>query len=150
MQSLNAFFESYARALEMYNTKGLAYMYYIPCTLVSDEATTMFNDAGKLEGFFNQGAAFYRQFGITHVVHQLWTHRMVTERIATARVNWQFYDALKQPMYNCDYQYTLKLDKNDQWRILLSISENERQRMEKWQGLSVNEKQTKSPDIVIR
>lgn len=139
MQKLNDFFENYASALERYDTKSLAYMYNIPCTMLSDEATTVFNDAGKLEGFFNQGASFYRQFGIAHVRHEIWMKRHLSDRIATVKVNWQFFDALNAPIYDCDYQYTMKLDKNNQWRIILSVSINEKRNMEEWQTRMKNE-----------
>lgn len=133
MQNLNDFFENYARALENYDTKGLSYMYNIPCTMLSNEATTLFNDMGKLEGFFNQGTTYYRQFGIAHVSHELWTRRELTDKIMSARVNWKFYDSNHKPIYNCDYHYTLKLDRNNQWKIILSVSVNERERLEEWQ-----------------
>lgn len=134
MQQINHFFEIYAHALEQYDTKGMAYLYNIPCTMLSDDTTALFNDAGKLEGFFNQGATFYRQFGIAHVRHELWSRRMLTEKIANVKVNWQYLDAFKSPIYNCDYHYTLKLDKKDQWKIVLSVSVNEKERMEEWKG----------------
>jgi len=107
--------------------------------MLSDEATTVFNDAGKLEGFFNQGASFYRQFGIAQVRHEIWTKRHLSDKIAAVKVNWQFFDALNAPIYNCDYQYTIKLDKNNQWRIILSVSINEKKNMEEWQVRMKNE-----------
>lgn len=134
MQQLKAFFEEYATALEHFDTKKLAYMYNIPCTMLSDDASTSFNDAGRLEGFFNQGASFYRQFGIAHVDHEIWSRREITPRIVNVRVNWRYYDALMQPIYNCDYHYIVKLDKNNRWRIYLSVSVNEKARMEEWQA----------------
>jgi hypothetical protein len=133
MQNLNTFFENYAKALEQYDTKGLAFMYNIPCLMLSDDATSLFNNAGKLEGFFNQGAGFYKQFGIAIVRHEIWSKRELTDRIVNVKVNWQYADALKQPIYNCDYHYTMKLDRNDQYKIIQSISVNEKERMEEWQ-----------------
>jgi hypothetical protein len=133
MQQVNDFFEIYAQALEHYDTKGLAFLYCTPCTMVSDEATTSFNDAGKLEGFFNQGAGFYKQFGIAHVRHEVWSKRELTGRIISVKVNWMYYDAAHSSIYNCDYHYVLKLDKADQWKIVLSVSVNEKERMEQWQ-----------------
>ena len=133
MQSINTFFENYARALEMYNTKGLSFMYHIPCTMLSDEATSVFTDGGKLEGFFNQGATFYRQFGIAHVYADVWMKRELTPRIMLVKVTWHYKDGLGAPIYSCDYHYTMKLDKNNQWRIILSVSVNEKERMEEWQ-----------------
>ncbi len=132
--NINAFFENYARALERYDTKGMAAMYNIPCNMVSDDITTVFNDASKLEGFFNQGAGFYKQYGIADVRPEVWNRREWTDRIMNVKVNWQYFDALKNPIYNCDYQYVLKLDKNDQWKIILSVSVNEKERMEEWLG----------------
>ena len=133
MQQINHFFENYAHALENHDSKSMSYMYHIPCTLLSDDATTLFNDAGKLEGFFNQGISFYRQFGITHVRHEVWSRRDWTDKITHAKVNWQYYDKNNNPIYNCDYHYVLKLDKNNQWKIILSTSVNEKERMEEWQ-----------------
>ncbi len=133
MQTVNEFFENYARALENYDTKGLAYLYNMPCTMLSDDAASVFNDWGKLEGFFNQGTGFYKQFGIAHVNHEVWNRRNITNRIAVVKVIWQYYDSLKQPIYNCEYHYTLKMDKNNQWKIVLSVSVNEKDRIEEWQ-----------------
>lgn len=138
MQNLNSFFETYAAALEHYDTKGMAYLYHVPCTMVSDDATTVFSDAGKLEGFFNQGISFYRQFGIVKVRHNIWNRRELTGRIVNIKVNWQFFGADGKPIYNCDYYYVLKMDKNQQWKIILSVSVNEKERMEEWQRNASN------------
>jgi hypothetical protein len=93
----------------------------------------VFNDAGKLEGFFNQGVGFYRQFGIVGVRPDVWSRRFWSKKIMQVKVNWQYFDLNKKPIYNCDYHYVLKLDKNNVWKIILSVSENERERMEEWQ-----------------
>ena len=134
MQTINDFFETYARALELYDAKGLAFLYHIPCTMLSDDATSYFNDAGKLEGFFNQGSGFYRQFGIANVRADVWSTRPYTEKIVNVKVNWQYMDVFKKPIYNCEYHYTLKRDKNNLWRIILSVSVNEKERMEEWKA----------------
>jgi hypothetical protein len=134
--SVTAFFDQYARALEQYDTKGMAYLYHSPCTMVSDETTSVFNDPGKLEGFFNVGAGFYRQFGIAHARPEVWTRRDWTGRIINVKVQWQYLDALMQPVYDCEYQYVLKTDKHNQWKILLSVSVNEKEQMEQWRSRS--------------
>jgi len=134
MQQINHFFEIYANALENYDTKGLAFLYNIPCTMLSDETTAMFNDTVKLEGFFNQGAGFYKQFGIALVRPEIWNRRELTGKIMNVKVNWQYFDSNKTPMYNCDYHYVLKLDKKEQWKIILSVSVNEKERMEEWKN----------------
>jgi len=134
MQQINNFFENYARALEQYNTKGLSFMYNIPCTMLSDDAMSLFNDAGRLEGFFNQGATFYRQFGIAKVRHEVWSRRDITPRIANVKVCWRYMNEKEELLYTCDYLYTMKLDKNDMWKIIQSISINEKERMEAWQA----------------
>jgi hypothetical protein len=131
-QSINDFFEAYARALESYDTKGMAFLYSMPCSLVSDDTTSPFNDTHKLEGFFNQGAIFYKQFGITYARPEVWNRREWTGKIMHVKVNWQYYDALKAPVYNCDYHYVIKLDKHNQWKIVLSVSVNEKKRVEEW------------------
>jgi len=133
-QQINHFFETYAKALENYDTKGMAFLYNIPCTLVSDDTTTLFNDSGKLEGFFNMGSGFYRQFGIAKVRPELWNRREWTEKIINVKVNWQYFDNQNKPIYKCDYFYVLKTDKHNQWKIVLSVSVNEKERMEEWKS----------------
>ena len=134
MQQINDFFETYARALEHYDSKGMAYLYNMPCTMVSDDNTALFNDAGRLEGFFNQGVTFYKQFGITNVRPEIWSKRPLTNKVCAVKVNWQYFDSLKQAIYNCDYHYVLKMDKKDHWKIILSVSVNEKERMEEWRS----------------
>ncbi len=134
IQNINDFFDIYAQTLESHNAKGMAYLHQIPTTMLADDAYTIFSDASKLEGFFNQGISFYRQLGITFIRAEVWTKTDVTSRIANAKVTWKYNDALQQPVYSCDYQYVLKLDKNNQWRIILSVSVNEKERMEEWKA----------------
>ena len=134
MQQINDFFEIYARALENYDSKGMAFLYNIPCTMLSDDATSIFNDAGKLEGFFNQGTGFYRQFGIANVRPQVWSWLHLTAKVVNVKVKWQYLDVFKKLIYECDYHYVLKADKNNQWKIILSVSVNEKERMEEWKA----------------
>jgi hypothetical protein len=134
LQSINRFFEVYASALEHFHTKQMAYLYNMPCTLVSDEKTTVFNDLSKLEGFFNQGATFYKQFGIVKAVPEIWNKRELTARIMQVKVNWHYYGADEKIIYACDYYYTLKADKFNEWKIILSVSVNEKEHMEEWQA----------------
>ncbi len=136
MQQINDFFEIYAKALENYDTKGLAYMYTTPCTMLSDDSTAFFNDPGKLEGFFNQGTGFYKQFGIAYARPDVWSRRLYTDKIINVMVKWEYLDVFKKPIYNCDYHYVLKLDKNKHWKIVLSVSVNEKERMEEWKAKS--------------
>jgi hypothetical protein len=134
LQSINSFLEVYATALQIYDTKHMAFLYGMPCTIISDEKTTVFNDVSRLEGFFNQGAAFYKQFGIVKAVPQIWSRRGWTDRIMNIKVNWQYYDCNGKPIYNCDDHYVLKADKHNLWKIILSVSANEKERMEEWQA----------------
>ena len=136
MQQINDFFETYARALEHYDAKGMAYLYNIPCTMLSDDATSFFNDAGKLEGFFNQGAGFYKQFGIANVRPDVWSKRELTPKIMNVKVNWHYLDVFKKPIYSCEYHYVLKRDKNNLWKIITSVSVDEKDRMEEWKAAS--------------
>ena len=102
--------------------------------MLSDDAAHAFNDAARLQGFFNQGATFYRQFGIARVRHEVWNRRELTDRIVSVKVNWFFADSSNKPIYSCDYHYVMKLDKNDLWKVVLSVSVNEKQRLEEWQA----------------
>jgi hypothetical protein len=132
IQNINSFFETFAQALESHNAKTMAFLHQMPTTMLSDDAYTVFTDASKLEGFFNQGIVFYRQMGIVYTKAEVWCKMDFTGRIARAKVCWIYTDALHQPVYECDYHYVLKLDKNNHWRIILTVSVNEKERMEEW------------------
>jgi hypothetical protein len=142
LQQISDFFEDYARVLENYDTKAMAHMYNMPCTLLSDEKTTVFNDATRLEGFFNIGTTFYKQFGIVYARPQIWTRREWTDKIMHVKVNWQYFNADKKPVYNCDYHYVLKPAKNNQWKIILSVSVNEKEHSDEWLKLNDQTKVT--------
>jgi hypothetical protein len=134
--SINAFFEQYGKALENYDTKHLSLRYAIPCIMLSDDSATTFTESSKLEGLFNQGANFYKQFGIVHARPEVWSKRPVSEKIAHAKVNWQYYNEQNQPVYNCDYFYILRYDKSNKWKIEMSVSINEKERMDEWKERS--------------
>ena len=138
VQNINDFFEIYANALEQHDTKGMTFLHNIPCTMLSDDTTTLFNDASKIEGFFNQGMSFYRQFGIAHARADVRSWYHLTPRIVTVKVNWIYADALKQLVYSCDYHYIMKLDKRNTWKIIQSVSVNEKERMEEWRDRKIN------------
>ncbi len=132
LHKISSFFEDYANALESFDSKAMAMHYAIPCTFLSDESAQVFTEASKLEGLFNQGISFYKQFGIANARPEVWSKRQWTDRIVKAKVNWKYYNADNQPVYDCDYQYILKLDKHDKWKIEVSVSVNEKERMEEW------------------
>jgi hypothetical protein len=126
------FFESYAKALEEHDAKTMAYLHLIPCTMLSDTDNRPFNEASKLEGFFAQGIAYYRQLGIVHVKPDIWNKVALTDKLYRVKVYWSYFDKQNKPVYNCEYHYLLRKEKNNLWRIALSISVNERERMEEW------------------
>jgi hypothetical protein len=130
---ISSFFDGYAHALESFDTKLMAQHYSIPCTFLADESTQVFTEASKLEGLFNQGTGFYKQFGIVHARPEVWNKRSLSKKIMKAKVNWKYFDAANKLVYECDYQYIMKLDKHDKWKIEISISVNEKERMEQWQ-----------------
>jgi hypothetical protein len=132
LHSINDFFDKYALAWGNFDSKLMATYYSIPCSLLSDEGNDVFTEASRLEGFFNQGAGFYKQYGIAHVRPEVWSKRTWSNKIAKVKVNWQYFDAKNTSLYNCDYQYILKLDKNNQWKIEVSVSVNEKEKMEEW------------------
>ena len=134
MHQVNNFFETFAHALENFDTKTMAYLYNMPCTLLSDDTTSIFTEPAKLEGFFNQGASAYKHFGVECVKHEIWSKHRWTEKMVLAKVKWSYFNSFGELIYNCDYQYVLKNDKSNQLKIIMSISLNEREKMEEWKS----------------
>jgi hypothetical protein len=132
VKDINGFFESYAKALENFDTKAMVQHYALPCTFLSDESAEVFKEASKLEGLFNQGTGFYRQFGIAHARPDVWSKRPWSNRIVKAKVLWHYFDKNNQPVYDCEYQYILRLDKHDKWKIEMAVSINEKEKMTQW------------------
>lgn len=137
LQKINKFFETYARALEIADTKLMANHYSLPCFFLTDESSNVYTDATKLEGLLNSAMVFYKQAGIAHARPEIWSKRRWTEKIVKVRLNWQYFNADNQPLYNCDYHYILRLDKNNNWKIESSVAINETERIAEWEQ-SVN------------
>jgi len=132
LNRVNDFFESYTKAFELMDTKLMAMLHNIPCTLLDDDATNIYAEASRLEGLFNQGIHFYKQHGIIHARAEVWNVQAMTDKVAKVKVNWKYFDANNKPVYDCDYYYILKMDKHEHPKIILSISVNEKERMEDW------------------
>ncbi len=130
--NLNDFFDSYAQALSIYDTKGMAVHYDWPCTFISNEKTTVFNEQSQLEGLFNQGISFYKHYGITDAQAELRHKRHLTDRICNVKLRWKYHNTDGHLLYDCDYEYLLKLDKHSKWKIEIAVSLNEKERMEEW------------------
>ncbi len=126
------FFDSYAHALENTDTKKLVQHYALPCTFLDDDSCVSISDASKLEGLFNQVISFFKQYGIAHARPEIWSKRQWSDQILKTKVNWRYYDRNNQFLYTCDYQYLLRFDKNGQWRIQVSVSINDKERMNEW------------------
>lgn len=133
LTQLNGFFEYLADALERSDAKTMAHLYLMPCTLLSDDVTLVFTEPAKLEGFFSRGAALYKQMGVARVQAELWNRQNWTEKMTLAKVKWKYTDKQAKDIYSCDYNYVLKCDKDGCQRILMSVSLNEKERMEIWQ-----------------
>ncbi len=129
---LTDFFESYAEALTNYDTKKMTLYYSLPCTFLSGEMATTFSEASKLEGLFNQGTGFYKQFGMVKAEAEVRHKRAITENIVQVKVRWKYSGADDAFFYDCDYEYLLKIDKHDDWKIEVVISINEKEQMEAW------------------
>jgi len=129
---ISSFFESYARALEHSDTKLMAFHYFLPCTMLDDESSVIFTEASKLEGLFNQGVGFYKQYGVVHALPEVWNKRQLSAHIAQAKVKWQYLNEGRELLYTCDYHYILRHDKQGAWKIQVVVSVNEKQRMEAW------------------
>lgn len=129
---INGFFESYAHAMEAFDSKAMAYHYCYPCMILDDDSSAVFTDAAKLEGLFNKGMSFYRHFGLVHAGPEIWSKRPWSDHLLKVKLNWKYYNADKEFLYDCDYDFLLRLDKHTEWKIQLAVSVNEKQNMEAW------------------
>jgi hypothetical protein len=130
--TINNFFETYAQALEQHNTKLMANHYHLPCTMMADDATTIFNEASRLEGLFNQAVLFYKHFGIVYMRPDIRSKHLLTDKIAQVKIYWAYMDSNKNLTYNCNYHYIIRLTKDNKWKIVLSVSVDEKEKMEEW------------------
>ena len=143
---MNNFFESYAGALEKGDIKLIANHFHIPCTFISDDIATTFSESSRLEGVLGHSLRFFKQLGIVSIRAEVWTRHMWTEKAISAKVNWKYFDGLDQPIYNYDYQYVLKADRNNKWKIVLAVSINEKERVKEL----MTKLGIKNPELGIR
>ena len=123
------FFEEYAAALEQFDAKKVRAYYTLPCLLASDDTSTAFTDATVLEALFIQGFSFLKQYGIVHCRPDVLSRREWSPRLTKARVQWHYFNAQNEPLYSCDYNYILHLQKDSAWKIEVSVSVNEKERL---------------------
>ncbi len=133
IKQLNTFFDQFALALENYDTKTMAHLYEMPCTLLSDDATTVFTEPVKLEGFFNRGASVYKQVGVYKVRAEIWNRQIWTQKMLMVKMKWRYANQLGEEIYTCDYNYIMKQDREGNLKIVMSVSLNEKEQMEEWQ-----------------
>lgn len=127
--SINDLFDAYADAFEKQDAKGMGYLYAMPCTLISDEATSVYSEIAKLEGLIGQGKRFYKKHGITHAIPDVRHKYVFTPRIAQVKVTWVYYNKENEAVYDCDYQYIVRQQANKDWKIEVAISINEQEKM---------------------
>jgi ketosteroid isomerase-like protein len=130
---LHSFFDLMAASLRALDTKAMANLYMMPCTLVSDETTLAFTDPARLEGFFNRGAMVYKQMGVAQVQADVWNRQVWSPNLLLVKVKWKYANQKGAELYNCDYNYVVHTDKDGHLRIVMSASINEKERMEAWQ-----------------
>lgn len=131
-KQVNSFFESYAEAIDNFDSKRIAWHYDLPCMLVSDEFSHQFTDNTKLEAVFAQVKRFYTQHHIAHARPTIWSKRQWTNKTVKVKVHWEYFDDDNKFLYGCDDHYVLRIDKNNMLKIIMSISVNEKEQTEAW------------------
>lgn len=129
---INDFFDEYAAALESFNAKFIMQYYELPCTFISDNNNTVYTDALLLESFLIHGIAFYKIHGIIFSKPEVWTKVMWTDEMTIVKVKWNYSDNNLQPLYSCDYQYLLRWQPDNKWKIAVAISINEQKNLDTW------------------
>lgn len=132
-RQINDLFESYANALEAFDTKRMSVHYHLPSTFLSDEASEIYSEMVKLEGLLRQGTSFYKQSGIAYARPEIRNKHFWTERIAEVKVRWHYSDKKQMPVYQCDYYYLVRMDKNGDWKIEVSVAVDEKEQIVRWQ-----------------
>ena len=127
---INDFFEAYAQAVERQDSKYVSNCFALPCTFIADDASQVYTTEVKLEGLVNQGKRFYAIHGITHVIPDIKSKSSITQRLVRVTLNWKYTDKKGLTVYDCDYYYILKLDEQDQWKIEVAISVNEKEKID--------------------
>ena len=127
---INDFFEAYANAVINHDSKYLAKCHALPCSFIADDSTLVYTTAAKLEGLINQSKRLYNVHGITEATPDIRSKRPITDRIVQVNLTWTYSNAKGRAIYDCDYQYILKLDEHNQWKIEAAISVNEKDKIE--------------------
>ncbi len=127
---INQLFSEYATAVENNDTKAIAVLYALPCTFLSNEGSSMYNDLATLEGSISQGRRFYKKHGIKAARPDVRHKYTITDRIVRVKVNWKYVNSKEEEVYNCDYEYIVKKHNSGEWKIEYAISINEQERLQ--------------------
>lgn len=126
---INELFDYYATALEKNDAKAMALLYALPCTFLSDEGSSIYSELAPLEGSISQGRRFYKKYGIVAAQPDVRNKYPITDKITRVKVNWRYVNKDQKEVYNCDYEYILKLHLDGTWKIEMAISLNEKQQL---------------------
>lgn len=129
MYRINDFFDLYAEAVTNHDSKYLAQCHALPCSFIADDSTLVYTTEAKLEGLINQSKRFYSIHGIVTATPDIKSKRVITDRIVQVSLKWKYCNKKEKLVYDCDYQYTLKLDDEDEWKIEVAISINEKEKI---------------------
>ncbi len=127
---INDFFDQYAQAVENHDSKYLANCHALPCSFIADDSSLVYTTATKLEGLINNSKRFYSVHNITQAVPDIRSKREITERIVEVSMKWTYLSQKEKPVYDCDYRYILKLNDEDEWKIEVAISINEKEKIQ--------------------
>ena len=128
--TINHFFDEYANAIAIRDSKHITECFALPCIFIADDKTSAYSTASKLEGLANQGKRFYNTHNITAVRADVVSKKMFTPRVAQAQVRWFYYNSNGKEVYNCDYNYLLRSDEHNKWKIETAVSINEKEKLE--------------------
>lgn len=124
MQSVQPFFQRYAKAYIDGDLASFSQLVSLPSMLLAGDSKTLLTDADCLQRNILSRVSLYRQHGVVKADFVLQHQLRLSEQLQFASVYWRFYDSADKVLFTCHTSYTLQWQQS-QWSVVAIILDDE-------------------------
>ncbi|MGP9802451.1 hypothetical protein [Rheinheimera sp. NSM] len=124
MQTVEHFFQTYAKAYINSELDTLGQLISLPSLLLASESKTLLTDIDSLHRHVLGQVAKYRALGVVTADFVLQHQLRLSDQLQFVSLYWRFYDDNNKVMFTCHTSYTLQAWQGS-WQVVSIITDDE-------------------------
>ncbi len=124
MQTVEQFFQAYAKAYINSELETFGQLISLPSLLLGGDSKTLLTDVGSLHRHVLGQVAKYRALGVVTADFVLQHQLRLSEQLQFVSLYWRFYDDNSKVMFTCHTSYTLQSQQGS-WQVVSIITDDE-------------------------